>query len=486
MSAKKPIYITTTLPYVNANPHIGHALEMIQADVYARTHRILGHEVFFSTGVDEHGQKVFNKASKEGIEVKAYVDQYAKRFENLRDILGLSFDSFIRTTSPLHKKAAQEMWKRVYDSGDIYKKEYKGLYCVGCEAFIKEKDLKEGECPDHPGQVPQEVIEENYFFKFSKYQNELLEYLSRKDSVAPEFRRQDLISFASLGLEDISISRRAEKMPWGISVPGDDEHVMYVWFDALTNYLSTLGWPLSTGATEGDFTKFWERGFTIQCAGKDQMRFQSLLFQAMLFSAGIKRTDKIFYHGFITSGGVKMSKSIGNVIDPLVLQSEYGTDAFRYYLLRHIHPSEDSDFTEEKFKESYNAHLANGIGNLTSRIMKMAVEYDLEYEDLLSREEIWNHPENTAYVDALKNFEFNHALDIVWGLIQEADEYIAREEPFKVVKENPERAKKIVWNVLVKLHMVAVLLEPILPDTAEKIQSAIEKKEKPENLFVRK
>lgn len=479
MTEKTPIYITTTLPYVNANPHIGFALEFAQADSLARLYRALGHEVFFNTGTDEHGQKVLTKARDEGEGVKEYTDKYAGRFIELTKILGISNDAFTRTTSPEHEKAAKELWVRTDRNGDVYKKKYSGLYCVGCEAFVLPGDLIDGKCPNHPMTEPEFLEEENYFFRLTKYKDDLLKYLEKDGVTRPDFRGNEAIQFVKGGLEDISISRLKTKMPWGIEVPGDDEHVMYVWFDALTNYISTLGWP------DGEkFGKFWQNGHTIQVAGKDQVRFQSIIWQTMLISLGIKPTDEIFYHGFITSKGQKMSKSIGNVVDPFDIQKEYGTDALRYYLLRHIHPYEDSDFTDEKFKESYNAHLANGIGNLTSRIMKIVSDYGVDY-DILEKEKVWSSKDSRQYVEYLKQYEFNKALDWLWAVISELDEFIAKEEPFKIVKTDVARAKNIVKKAVLKLFEIAVLLEVVLPETSRKILKAIEDKTKPDNLFVR-
>src|SRR6185503_3299152 len=337
MSAAKPFYITTTLPYVNADPHIGFAFELVEADIIARWQRLQKRDVFFTTGTDEHGQKIFQKAQEQGQDVKAYVDYFAEHFKMLDKGLNLSNDAFIRTTDPSHVKAAQELWKRCAQAGDIYKKKYKGLYCVGDEAFLKESDLVNGRCPNHPNMEPIEIEEENYFFKLSAYQEQLLTYLSNESVALPNWRREEAISFVSQGLEDFSISREKARMSWGIEVPGDASQVMYVWFDALANYISTLGWP----DEEGNFKKFWTEGEVVQLAGKDQVRFQSIIWQAMLMSAGIKNTDKVIYHGFITSGGQKMSKSLGNVIDPASLVAEYGTDAVRLFLARHVHPFED-------------------------------------------------------------------------------------------------------------------------------------------------
>ncbi len=327
----KGFYLSTTLPYVNADPHIGFALEVVHTDIIARYQRLMGRDVFFSTGTDEHGQKIFQKARESGQDVRAYVDHYAGQFENLKTGLNLSNDAFIRTTDPRHVEAAQELWRRCDRAGDIYKKKYKGLYCIGDEAFIKESDLVDGKCPNHPTMQPIEIEEENYFFRLSAYRQKLLEYLP--GAIIPEWRKEEAIRFVEQGLEDFSISREKARMSWGIPVPGDDSQVMYVWFDALTNYISTLGWP---NDSSGTFERFWVKGETIQMAGKDQVRFQSIMWQAMLLSADLPTTGKIVYHGFITSGGQKMSKSLGNVIEPLSIVEEYGTDALRYYLARHI------------------------------------------------------------------------------------------------------------------------------------------------------
>jgi methionyl-tRNA synthetase len=472
----KPFYLTTTLPYVNADPHIGFALELVQADIIARYRKLLGDEVFFSTGTDEHGLKILRKAQEEGKEPQAYVDEFAARFRALPAKLGLSPDvHFIRTTDPHHKKAAQEMWKRC--EKDIYKKKYKGLYCVGDEAFVKETDLVNGMCPNHPGQKPIEIEEENYFFALSKYQKELENYLSREGVVVPEWRRQEAINFVKSGLEDFSISRQKDRLPWGVPVPGDDSQVMYVWFDALVNYISTLGWP----DEGGDFKKFWTEGETLQLAGKDQVRFQSVMWQAMLMSAGLKNTDKVLYHGFITSDGKKMSKSVGNVIDPITIIDEYGADALRYFLARHISPFEDSDFTMERFKEAYNADLANGLGNLAARIMALA---EANLERPIER------PEPTGfageYNEAIEKYEFNRALEHIWSEIQKLDKKIVETEPFKVVKTDVEKGRTLIAELATQLYVIARMLNPFMPETNKVLKEAILANKKPANLFPRK
>jgi methionyl-tRNA synthetase len=483
MSDKKAKYITTTLPYVNSSPHLGHALEFVQADTLARYYRILGHEVFFNTGVDEHGQKIAQKADEAGIDRQTYVDKYAAEFDNLKTALDLSYDSFIRTTSEKHKLAAKEMWRRCEASGDIYKKTYKGLYCVGCEAFKTESDLVDGKCPDHLV-VPEEIEEENYFFRLSKYQTYLEEYLSNEKSTLPNFRRLELLNFVQGGLEDLSISRQKSRMDWGIEVPDDSNHVMYVWFDALTNYISCLDWP---GDEEGKYVKFWQDGETLQLAGKDQLRFQSVIWQAMLKSAGLPATDVIFYHGFINSGGQKMSKSLGNTINPYEMVERYGTDATRYILLRHVHPFDDSDVTWEKMDEWYTANLVNGLGNLVARVMKMAETYEVTWKDYIGHGDIADNYHNYPGVWN-KNWEyynFQKVCDNIWEKITGLDVYIQREQPFKKIKINEVEAKNDVAFLLSHLLIISYELEPLIPDKAFIIRDAVLSNKKPENLFKR-
>jgi methionyl-tRNA synthetase len=480
-----PKYITTTLPYVNASPHMGHALEFVQADTLARYWRLMGEDVFFNMGVDEHGQKVSKKADEEGIDRQTYVDKFAAEFDNLKAALNLSNDNFVRTTSPAHKAAAQEMWRRCNEQGDIYKKKYKGLYCVGCESFKVDSDLVDGKCPDHMKE-PEEIEEENYFFKLSNYQDYLTGYLSREGSVVPEFRRQEALNFVQGGLEDLSISREKSRMDWGIDVPGDPEHVMYVWFEALTNYISTLGWPEDA---EGKFVKYWEDGSILQFAGKDQIRFQSIIWQAMLKSAGVRAADTVFYHGFINSGGHKMSKSLGNVIDPYALVERYGTDAARYIMLRHVHPTDDSDLTWEKMDEYYTANLVNGLGNLTARIMKMAethLEKFVGTDDVASRVQVKFYKAHSEIGRlSLEDYNFQEAMDQIWLRIQNLDEQITETEPFKLIKTHPEEARVIIGEIRTGLLFIAKSLTAFMPMTAETIQEAVLENKKPANLFNR-
>ncbi len=472
MSGKTAKYITTTLPYVNDKPHIGHALEFVQADTLARYWRLIGHDVFFNTGTDEHGQKIAQKADALGEDRQAYVDRFALTFNELKSALNLSYDAFIRTTDEKHKNAAQEIWRRCEAKGDIYKKKYIGLYCVGCELFYKESELDINKCCLIHQKPVEEVEEENYFFRLSNYQEKLAELLRDEARTLPNWQREWALAFVEGGLDDLSISRQKSRMDWGIPVPGDDDHVMYVWFDALTNYISTLGWP----EAGGDFEKFWLQGDTMQMAGKDQVRFQSIIFQAMLMSADVPTTDTIVYHGFINSGGQKMSKSLGNTIDPYDLVARYGTDATRYIFLRHVHPTEDSDLTWEKMDEYYTANLVNGLGNLTARIMKMC-EAHLEPEDypLL----------DPTTLDAPDMLNFQAAMDHIWGLIQHCDEVIAETEPFKLIKTEPEQAKAILSNLRADLLHIGRLLLPCMPETSAIIRAAVRANKKPDNLFAR-
>lgn len=477
MNQKKTFYITTTLPYVNAEPHLGHALEFVRADIIARYKKLMGFEVFFNTGTDEHGLKIYRKAQEQGKDPQVYVDEYAEKFKNFVRQLGMLPDlNFIRTTDPEHIAAAQEFWRVCQKNGDIYKKNYSVKYCVGCELEKTESELVDGKCPDHPNLNIEILEEENYFFRFSKYQKPLLEFYEKNpDFVVPNFRFNEIKRFVERGLEDFSISRLKEKMPWGVEVPDDSEHVMYVWFDALVNYISAIGWP----EDEENFKKWWP---VTQYAGKDNLRQQSAMWQAMLMSAGIQTSEQIIINGFILGeGGVKMSKSLGNTVDPIEIIEEYGTDALRFYLARHVHPFEDSEFTSEKFQTAYNADLANGLGNLTSRILKMSETY------LDQAPEISEGVISQNFKNALDKFNIQEATDFVWQEIGRIDGQIQSSEPFKLIKTDPEKAKEIIKELVVDLYGVARILNPIMPQTSEAIKLAVRENKMPKNsLFPRK
>ncbi len=476
----KPFYITTTLPYVNAQPHVGFAMELVRADSIARWKKSQGFEVFFNTGTDEHGQKLFISAKEAGKDVKEYVDEFAESFKKLPKALGVTEDiHFVRTTDSSHVKAAQEFWKRCFDNGYIYKKNYEVKYCVGCELEKTDSELVDGRCPLHSNREIELISEENYFFKFSTFGEKLIAlYAANPHFVIPSFRYNEIKSFVARGLEDFSISRLKSKMSWGVPVPGDSDHVMYVWFDALVSYISTLGWPENVD----QFVTFWQDGTPVQYAGKDNLRQQSAMWQAMLMAAELPNSHTIVINGFVTgSGGVKMSKSLGNVIDPYDVVSEYSTDALRYFVLREVSSFEDSPFTMDRFKDAYNANLANGLGNLVSRIMKMA-ETNLPNTPVLPELVI---PEEIS--EAVESFELQKAMDAVWTRISMLDSRIQDTQPFKLVKTDKEKGIEIISSLVIDLHAVAGILAYFLPDTSAKIIELIKENKSPTTpLFARK
>lgn len=452
----KNLYITTTLPYVNASPHLGHALEFVQADVIARYKRLTGFNVFFNTGVDEHGLKVLQKAKKSQYRTtQEYVDYYADQFKQLHSLLTISYSRFIRTTDEDHKKAAQHFWNLCLQNDDIYKTSYKGLYCVGEEMFVTEKDLKDGKCPPHFREEPVEIEEENYFFRFSKYQKPLLDlYTKNKNFVKPSYRLREIKNFVEKGLEDFSISRLKSRLPWGVPVPNDEDHVMYVWFDALVNYISTLGWP-----SNDTFTHFWPG---IQVAGKDNLRQQSAMWQAMLMSAGISNSAHIFIHGFINIEGKKMSKSIGNVIDPIEVINEYGADVLRYYLLREIPGLEDGDFSKSRLDDLYNTELANELGNLVMRITNLAGKDGICFTDCSD-----SVTYDSEIGKLIESFQFNLALEIIWKKIKALNKSIDQFEPWN--KTSVDRYDFLKQSLLA-ISNIGLLLSPFLPSISEFIQ----------------
>jgi len=456
----KKFYITTTLPYVNAEPHIGFALEIVQADVVARYHKLLGEDVIFNFGTDEHGQKIYQKALEAKSDPQKYCDKYAVKFDNLKKALNLSYTNFIRTTGPHHIVAAQEFWKKCLDNDDIYKKTYRQKYCVGCELEKTDSELVDNKCPLHPNKELEIIEEENYFFKFSRYQRALLElYKNSPDFVIPQAKLNEIKIFVENGLQDFSISRLKSKMPWGIPVPNDPDQVMYVWFDALISYISTLGWP----EDEKNFNDFWPG---IQVAGKDNLRQQTAIWQAMLLSADLPNSKQVFIHGFITVNGQKISKSLGNVVNPFDLVEKYGTDAVRYFLLAKINPYDDSDFTIKKFEEAYNADLANGLGNLISRIAKLCEKIKFQLVDVRSTpiKPVW---------EALDSFKFDKSLEIIWNEIKNLDKEINDKKPWEYpVKDGvsiPKQLSSFLLDASVNIVRIANHLRPFIPQTAGKI-----------------
>lgn len=455
-------YLTTTIPYVNAEPHIGFALEIIQADAIARWHRAIGDEVFFNFGTDEHGQKIYQQALAAGISPQAYCNEYAAKFALLKEALNLSYTNFIRTTDAHHKMAATEFWKRCLASGDIYKKLYAVKYCVGCELEKTDSELVDGRCPLHPNKDLEIREEENYFFKFSNYQAQLLDFYSKHPTfVVPSNKLLEIKNFVASGLQDFSISRLKAKMPWGIDVPGDSEHVMYVWFDALINYISAIGWP----DNESLFHAWWP---VTQFAGKDQVRQQAAMWQAMLFSAKLPQSKQIFIHGFLTLNGQKISKSLGNTIDPIDVVKDFGTDTLRYYLLAKVHPWDDSDFNTEKLTETYNGDLANGLGNVVSRVAKLCE--NTGFTQMLPANKTLHHVFGTEeYTKAMEEFRFPDVASFIWRKITTLDKYINEEQPWVLAKNQDPRVKEVLAHSVDQLQEIAVLLDPLMPETAAAI-----------------
>ncbi len=470
---KKNYYITTTLPYVNADPHIGFAMEIVRVDAIARFKRLLGYQVIFNTGTDEHGQKIYQKAVAEKKDPQKYCDEYAAKFINLKSALNLSYSNFVRTTNEHHIKASQEFWKRCFNKGDIYKAKYKIKYCVGCELEKSESELHENKCPLHPNLDLQIIEEENYFFRFSKYQKPLLDFFENNPAfVLPKFRFEEVKNFVKKGLKDFSVSRLKNKMPWGIAVPGDTDQVMYVWFDALINYISTLGWP----EDEKKFTEFWPG---VQVAGKDNLRQQSTMWQAMLMSAGLPNSKQIYIEGFVTFSGQKMSKSLGNVVDPFKLVDIYGTEAVRFYLLKEISNFEDGDYSDQRMIEIYNSELANELGNLVSRVTNIAEKDNLIIEDQKINYQTLYQP----FEKMIDNFQFNQIFEQIFNQIKKLNKDLNDYAPWK--KTTTER-KEFITQMLFKINQIGHLLLPYLPITAEKIiLSTVNKIRKPTPLFPR-
>jgi len=461
---EKKFYLTTAIYYVNALPHLGHALEKVQADTLARYHRFLGEDVFFLTGTDENSLKNVQAARKEGIPVQKLVDRNSEKFHQLKGILNLSFDDFIRTTEKRHVKGVQKLWQACQK--DIYKKTYRGLYCVGCEEFYKESELYNGLCPEHQTK-PVLVEEENYFFRLSKYQSQLKDLIEKdKLRIIPQVRKNEVLSFINSGLEDICISRSAERAGnWGVDVSGDDSQKIWVWFDALSNYLNALGYAENSKK----FKKYWPADLHI--IGKGILRFHAVYWPALLLSASLLLPKEIFIHGYITSNGQKMSKSLGNVVDPFELVKKYGTDAVRYFLLREIPSTEDGDFTEAKFIERYNGDLAGGLGNLVARVITLAQKFKVKNFKESSAD--FSPPQNS-----LEEFDFGSYLRAVWGFIGVCDKYI---EDNRLWEGNKNQG---IESLLYAIAKIAELLKPFLPETSEKIIKQLKTK-KSEPLFPR-
>lgn len=455
-------FVCTSIPYVNGEPHLGHAMEFVQADVLARYARANKKTVLFSTGTDEHGGKQVEKAAELKITPQEFVDQMSQKFVSLLTELNISNDRFIRTTNEAHKQRAQTIWQQL--AKDIYKGKYEGWYCTGCEEFYTETTVQanKGVCPDH-NRPYEKITEENYFFKLTKYSEQIKKAIeSGSLRIIPETRKHEILSVINQGLEDISISRPKEKITWGVPVPGDENQTMYVWFEALMNYITVLGYP-----EHEDFKKFWPAN--VQVIGKGILRFHAAIWPGMLLALGLPLPKTLFVHGYVTVDNKKMSKTLGNVVSPHEVISKYGADAFRYFFLRHIPSYEDGDFTWAKLEEAYNNELANELGNAVSRTAAMIVK---SQQGLVGSTPPAGH-DMGAYHDALDNCHFDKALSEVWEQVRGLNQYIDEQKPWAIAKSgDADHLREVLAYQVSCLLEIAELLTPFMPDTSTKIQAA--------------
>ncbi len=464
------IYITTTLPYVNGSLHIGHALEFVQADVLARYNRLQGKEVLFNTGTDEHGLKNFRTAKEKGMSTQELVDFYVEENKKFCELFQISFDAFTRTTDEHHKKAAQKFWEKSMKAGDIYKKEYEGYYCVGCEEFKVEKDLVDGKCPQHKKKLEKHA-EENYFFKFSKYQDKLLEiYEENTEFVKPKDKLGEIKAFVSRGLKDFSISRSKENLPWGIDVPGDDSQVMYVWFDALVNYVSAIGY----GVDDKKFKKWWP---VVQFCGPDNLRFQSAMWQAMLLSVGIEPSETILVHGMmLAEDGTKMSKSVGNVVDPKDLLHKYGLEPVRFYLAAGVPTFSDVSFSHSHLEGIYNSHLKNGFGNLLNRVVTLSKRKEIGGDYKKDVEQSFKAKIQKEFLDkyneSFESYQIYSAFQEAFKLSDFGNLYITENEPWGRDKD-PKQVQQVLLNLQYLLSVLIGMYECVVPSSMEKAKKAL-------------
>lgn len=468
---KNKFYVTTAIAYVNASPHMGHALEFVLTDALARYHRLKGDDTFFLTGTDEHGVKIYNSAKKAGMDTQEFVDKNAQTFLDLDKLLNLSNDAFIRTSDrKRHWPACQKLWKKLADAGDLYEKEYEGLYCEGCEVFMQPRDLVNGNCAIHL-KPPSIVREKNYFFKLSKYSPQILKLIESDTlKIIPEARKHEILGVVREGLTDVSFSRPRTVLPWGVEVPGDPTQVMYVWSDALTNYISAIGY-----ADESEtFKTYWPAD--LQVIGKDIVRFHAGIWIGMLLAAGIQPPKSILVHGFITHEGQKMSKSLGNVVDPVGLLNRFGTDALRFYFLREIPNGRDGDYNDTLFMERYNSDLANNLGNLVNRVHNLIskngitdFEFGTEsdsYKNMVA--ETWK-----SYGASMDDSNVHETVSHVWKLIDFCNKTIDQEKPWSLAKTDLARAHSVLCNLIETIRHVSLMVAPLLPESAQKIRLMI-------------
>ncbi len=468
-TSEKKLYITTAIPYVNAAPHIGNVLDQLYADIWARYQKQNGHEVRFQVGTDEHGNKIAAKAAEAGLNPKAFADQMVASFVDFWKKLGAEYTDFVRTTDPHHEQSVQYIWQQLQPY--IYKGTYSGWYCVGHEAFFTDKEVQatNGICPDH--QTPyQQVSEENYFFKTSAFTDAIKQAItSGTMQIVPEFRKNEFLELIKNGLPDVSVSRPKKSLSWGIPVPGDPEQIMYVWIDALANYITVIGYP-----DNPVWQQYWPAD--IQVIGKDILRFHAGIWPAMLIGLGLPLPKKLLVHGFINISGAKISKTVGNVVDPNEVIDQYGLDAFRYFFARHIPTQDDGDFTWEKFEAAYNGELGNDLGNLIQRVAGMVTRYQAGV--------IGDSPQTehdmTTYHEAMERLEFNKAIDEVWDKVRGLNQYIDTVKPWEVAKnvgKDPEAEShlgEMLAHCAGALLQIGDLLVPFLPNTAAVIHQTFE------------
>ncbi len=470
---RRTFSLRTAIAYVNAPPHIGHALEFVQADVIARYFRLKGYDTYFQTGTDEHGQKIFQVAKALGKTPQEVADTNSAHFLHLAKLFHISYDFFIRTSDDFHKRACQKLWKKLLDAGDLYKSKYKGYYCVGCEAFVLEKDLASGKCPIHL-KKPELLEEENYFFRLSRYSDQIRDLIETDTlKILPLSRKNEMLNIIGKeGLRDVSFSRPKSVLNWGVTVPDDPKQVMYVWCDALANYITGVDFE-----HEGEaFQKYWPAD--VHLIGKDILRFHAGIWIGMLLSADLSLPKSIYVHGFITSEGNKMSKSLGNVVDPFSYIEEFGVDVFRYYLLREIPTVDDGDFSRSRFLQLLKSDLAHSLGNLLHRVLSMVEKYfegTIEISDDADREkiQIFIKKVGETYDTHISDFNLKAALEAVFELVFYGNEYVDRTKPWILAQEDKKALSKVLGNLLELLQAISELLSPFLPETSEKMRAQL-------------
>ena len=460
---KKKFYLTTAIPYVNTAPHVGFALELVQTDVIARYHKLLGEDVFLTTGADENSLKNVQAAVAAGITAQQLCDKNAAIFKELAIKIGLSFNSFLRSSIKKHHwPGVQKLWELCKKSGDVYKKKYRGLYCVGCEVFYTNSELDNGLCPEHK-KKPDLVEEENYFFRLSKYQKRIEELIETDElKIVPETRKNEVLSFVKSGLEDFSISRSVKRAKgWGVPVPGDDSQIMYVWFDALNIYQTAVGF----GTNEKLYKKWWPADLHV--IGKGIIRFHAVYWPAILLSAGLSLPKSVLVHGYITLEGHKMSKSLGNVVDPLALLKRYPADAIRYFLIKEIPVADDGDFSEKAMINRINGELVDDLGNLIYRVLTLAEKFKGKIE---GKPELDKKLELNAVKELMEEYKLNEALEKIWGFVRATNKYINQNEPWKLKGRG---LSNVLYNLLESCRIIGILIQPFLPATADRINEQL-------------